>query len=45
MSCEPWQCAEIAATKKATPYTKTRNSSGSDKESRPPHSCGGKLRN
>ncbi len=22
MSCEPWQCAEIAATKKATPITK-----------------------
>jgi len=22
MSCEPWQCAEVAATKKATPITK-----------------------
>jgi len=22
MSCEPWQCAEIAATKKANPITK-----------------------
>jgi acetyl-CoA decarbonylase/synthase complex subunit epsilon len=23
MSCEPWQCAEVAATKKATPITKS----------------------
>ena len=22
MSCEPWQCAEVAATKKANPITK-----------------------
>ena len=22
MSCEPWQCAEIASTKKANPITK-----------------------
>ena len=37
MSCEPWQCAEIAATKKANPIQKPEIAVAMIKKASPSH--------